>query len=78
MWGLFSCIDRVRLPHLSVWFKGYGFKEDKKGRPTLEDVSGIVEWVSDIRGYVTFTSLEDVASKKDDLERIIRDWLVID
>lgn len=52
-------------------------KEDKKGSPIMRDDSGLVEWNSDIRGMITFTSINDINSDKDSLKRIIKNWLSI-
>lgn len=52
-------------------------KESKSAQPVLDNDEGIVEWSSDIRGTLTFTDLEDIASKKILLKRIIERWLAI-
>lgn len=52
-------------------------KEDKKGAPVMQEDSGLIEWSSDIRGMITFTSIEDVNSNMISLKRIIKDWLSI-
>lgn len=50
-------------------------KENKKGTPLLRDDSGLIEWSSDIRGTITFASMEDVTSNLALLQKIIKDWL---
>jgi hypothetical protein len=52
-------------------------KEDKKGTPVIQDDSGLIEWNSDIRGTVTFYSIEEVNSNLNSLKKIIKDWLSI-
>lgn len=52
-------------------------KEDKNGTPIMPDNSGLIEWSSDIRGMITFISLEDVTSNTPALKKIIKDWLSI-
>lgn len=52
-------------------------KEDKKGAPIMQDDSGLIEWSSDIRGMITFTSIEDINSHMASLDKIIKDWLSI-
>lgn len=52
-------------------------KEDKKGEPIMQDQSGLIEWSSDIRGMITFNSINDVTSNIAALKRIITDWLSI-
>lgn len=50
-------------------------KENKQGVPIMQDESGLVEWSSDIRGMITFVSIEDVQSNVVALKRVIKDWL---
>jgi hypothetical protein len=52
-------------------------KEDKKGEPIMQDESGLIEWSSDIRGMLTFTSVEDIRAKLVPLEKIVKNWLAI-
>lgn len=52
-------------------------KEDKKGAPVMQDESGLIEWNSDIRGTITFTTVEDVTSNLVPLKKIIKNWLSI-
>lgn len=52
-------------------------KEDKKGVPIMHDDTGLVEWSSDIRGMITFDSVQDVNSKLLPLKKILTDWLSI-
>jgi len=59
-----------------VFHMGATRKEDKKGQPVLKDAV-LIEWVSDIRGYMTFNSLGEITANKKDTMRIIREWLAI-
>lgn len=52
-------------------------KENKKGTPVMHDDSGLIEWSSDIRGVITFTTMEEVNSNLASLKKIIKDWLSI-
>ncbi len=52
-------------------------KENKKGIPIMRDDSGLVEWSSDIRGMIMFTSIEDINSHFTELKKIIKNWLLI-
>ena len=52
-------------------------KEDKKGAPIMQDESGLMEWSSDIRGMITFSSIEDVNANAAALKKIVKDWLSI-
>ena len=58
-----------------VFHMGATRKEDKNGAPVMHDESGLIEWSSDIRGMITFTSIEDVNSNLTSLQKIIKDWL---
>jgi hypothetical protein len=60
-----------------IFHMGATRKEDKKGVPILKDESGLMEWSSDIRGMITFSSIDDVHSKLTLLQKIIKDWLAI-
>jgi len=60
-----------------IFHMGATRKEDKKGAPIMQDESGLIEWSSDIRGMVTFTSLEEISSRLPVLQKIIREWLSI-
>ena len=52
-------------------------KENKKGAPVIQDTSGLIEWNSDIRGTLTFASIEDITQKLPLVERIIKSWLSV-
>ncbi len=52
-------------------------KEEKNGTPVMPDTSGLVEWSSDIRGIMTFTTLESINANVIALKKIINDWLRI-
>lgn len=51
-------------------------KEDKSAEPILKNAT-LVEWVSDIRGYMTFTSLSEITSNEKEIKRIISEWLAL-
>jgi hypothetical protein len=52
-------------------------KENKQGTPVMLDESGLIEWSSDIRGMITFTSIEDINSNLTSLSKIIKQWLAV-
>lgn len=52
-------------------------KENKKGVPVMQDESGLIEWNSDIRGTITFKTMEEINSHMSSLKKIINDWLSI-
>ncbi|MDB5181174.1 MAG: hypothetical protein JWO54_937 [Candidatus Saccharibacteria bacterium] len=60
-----------------IFHMGATRKEDKRGTPVMQDDSGLIEWSSDIRGMVTFTTIKDITSNLIPLEKIIKNWLSI-
>lgn len=60
-----------------VFHMGATRKESKAGAPVMQDESGLIQWSSDIRGMITFVSVEDVQSKVAPLKKIVKDWLSI-
>jgi hypothetical protein len=63
--------DRVLL----ILHMGATRKEDKKGEPVIKDTSGLITWNSDIRGTLTFTSLDEIKSKQEVITDLIKKWL---
>jgi hypothetical protein len=57
-----------------VFHMGTTRKEDKKGTPILKDAS-LMEWASDIRGYITFESMEYITTNEEVIKRMVSDWL---
>ncbi|WP_179873100.1 DUF1801 domain-containing protein [Microcella indica] len=52
--------------------------ENRKGAPVLLEDEGIVEWASDVRGFVTFADAADIRAKEPALGRVLSSWLAID
>lgn len=52
-------------------------KEKKNSAPEMLDESGLIDWSSDIRGTLSFNSVEDINSKSMSLKVILKDWLSI-
>ncbi len=50
-------------------------KEDKKAPPLYADDTGLLEWNSNIRATVTFTSLDDFLVKKSVFQGAVKRWL---
>lgn len=50
--------------------------EDKRAAPLLDDAA-LVEWVSDIRGYMTFKTIGEIVSNEKEIKRTIRNWLTL-
>jgi len=71
----FNTVNKAQVATL-VLHMGATRKEDKKGQPILKDTT-LVEWVSDIRGYMTFHSLDEIISNKEAITRIVREWLAL-
>lgn len=59
-----------------IFHMGATRKEDKMARPILKNAT-LLEWVSDIRGYMTFSNLEEVTSNENEIKRIVREWLAL-
>ncbi len=49
--------------------------EDRKAKPVMNDESGLIEWISNIRGIITFADNADVIAKRNTLKAIIKNWL---
>lgn len=72
----FNLINKEGLVKL-VFHMGALRKENKKGAPVLDDTFSIMQWASDIRGYITFNDLDDVRSKQIAVKRLTAKWLAI-
>ena len=59
-----------------VFHMGATKKEDKNGQPVLDDAR-LIEWVSDIRGYMTFTTLDEIIANKNEIKRTVQEWLAL-
>lgn len=56
---------------------GANKKEDKKSKPILEDNSSLIEWNSNIRGTLTFTSVRSINAQQEKLATIVKRWLAL-
>lgn len=65
--------DSVKL----VLHMGATRKENKNGKPVMQDTSGILEWISDIRCIASFDNINDVNAKLPQLKNIIKEWLLL-
>jgi len=52
-------------------------KETKKADPIMNDETGLIKWNSDIRGTLTFSSLDGIAGSQADITKILSAWLLI-
>jgi hypothetical protein len=69
----FNTMNKEQVVKL-VFHMGVTKKENKKGQPILKDTT-LIDWVSDIRGYMTFNSLEDITSNEKEIKRTVHCWL---
>lgn len=60
-----------------VLHMGATVKEDKMALPIIVNDSGLVEWVSDIRGMITLGSMNEVTAQQKNLKNLIKEWLSI-
>ena len=71
----FNTVNKEQVVKL-VFHMGTTKKENKKGQPILNGTK-LIEWVSDIRGYMTFNSLEEITSNEKEIKQTVRDWLAL-
>lgn len=64
--------DRVGL----ILHTGAKPKEVKKAPPLFEDSTGLLEWNSNIRATISFSSMEDFFSTRNLFKQAIKDWIV--
>lgn len=69
---------RETQPIAIVLHMGATKTEDKSGAPVLNDYSDLIEWKSNIRGVIVFSSLEDIHNKKERFALVIQDWLALE
>lgn len=55
--------------------KGVIEKEDKKAMPIMEDTSGLIKWNSNIRGTLSFNTIQEIENHAKEIKNIISDWL---
>ncbi|HEX7484016.1 MAG TPA: DUF1801 domain-containing protein [Candidatus Saccharimonadales bacterium] len=56
---------------------GASKKEDKKAKPVLDDKTGIVRWNSNIRGTVSFKSMNDILIMRLDFINLLKQWVAV-
>ena len=52
-------------------------KEDKKGTPIMNDATGLIKWNSDIRGTMSFSTVEEIERNKKAITDIMYSWLLL-
>lgn len=60
-----------------ILHKGSQEKEDKKAKPIIDDKTGLVTWISNIRGTILFDDLKEISSNAKKLSMVVRLWLDI-
>ncbi|HSE60676.1 MAG TPA: DUF1801 domain-containing protein [Candidatus Saccharimonadales bacterium] len=50
-------------------------KENKDASPVFNDKTGLVKWNSDIRGTLSFSSLEEIERHEQQIAEILSGWL---
>lgn len=51
--------------------------QEAAARPTLEDPSGLLEWLAPDRAVITFRDLTDVGARQDAVVDIVRQWMLL-
>jgi hypothetical protein len=51
--------------------------ENKKGKPVLDDETGLLVWQSDIRALLSFTGVEDITAKQEPVKTLLTRWLAL-
>lgn len=69
----FNILNKEQVVKL-VFHMGATKKETKGAQPLLKDAL-LIEWVSDIRGYMSFKTLDEIIINESEIRRIIREWL---
>lgn len=69
----FNTINKENAVKL-VFHMGARRKEDKSAKPLMNNAR-VIRWVSDIRGYASFQTLEEVVANEGALEHDIKHWL---
>lgn len=49
-------------------------KEDKQSQPIMQDETGLIKWNSDIRGTLSFRSLDEIEKQSKDIKEILQKW----
>lgn len=70
----FNLMNKEGLVKL-VFHMGATRKEDKKAEPVMNDKSGLIEGNSNIRGMLIFQDLQDIQAKREEISKIVKQWL---
>ena len=72
----FNLMNKENLVKL-VFHMGALQKENKNAAPILDDKFSLIEWVSDVRGYITFKDYDDAISKHEAIKWLTSKWIAI-
>lgn len=70
----FSVVNKENKIKL-VLHKGSQEKEDKKAAPIMQDDTGLVFWISNIRGTILFEDLQHITENAENLTNVVKKWL---
>lgn len=71
----FNLYNKENLVKL-VFHMGTSRKENRKAKPILKDAQ-LIEWISDIRGYATFTDIAQIKSQEKLIKELVSRWIAI-
>ena len=60
---------------LLIFHRGAQVKDSAGRGRLIDDPTGLLEWITDDRATVKFTSEDEVDLKKDDLTKVVRLWI---
>jgi len=79
---IYKDVDRITFSVLNkenkvklVLHKGSQEKEDKKANPIMTDETGLITWISNIRGTIMFEDLEHITQHEGQLTKVVKKWL---
>lgn len=70
----FNVMNKERVVQL-ILHMGATRKENRKGKPVMDDPSGRITWLSDIRGVLVAPDVEEIAAQRAPLKALLRRWL---
>jgi len=82
---VYQGIDRITFNILNkegvvklVFHMGGVRKENSKAVPVIKDDTGLISWMSDIRGVLSFQDIDDINAQSEQLGQIAKQWLAIE
>jgi len=78
----YNDVDRITFSLLNkenkvkiILHKGAKEKEDRKAKPIFQDSTNLIQWNSNIRGTLTFDSLQEIEDNYKKLIIVFEQWL---